>query len=134
VPRPTLADERGIIVGFFLKILLGLLVAALILADGTAIFFAHLRADDAATAGATQCAFQYKRTRGNYEQAQAAGAEAANKKAPGMDRVAVQPNQLNGECTVIVEEEATTILVGRIGFLDHLGEAEASETAGAPSF
>jgi hypothetical protein len=134
MPRPSLADEHGIIVGFFVKLLVGLLLATLVVADGAAIFFAHLRADDAAATGASECAFVYKKSRGNLEQATEAGRSAALKKAPGVSVVRVEPNTLNGECTVVASEQASTLIVKRIGFLKKLGDAEATETAPAPTF
>lgn len=129
--RVDLSDERGIVLGFLLKLIISFAVVGIVAADGAAILFAKLRADDAASAGATACVVRL-RSDPNEEIAIRRAVEAANQKAPDVTVTAVIPLE-NGACTVTTAETASTLVVKNVGFLKDWGEVTASETAQSPS-
>jgi hypothetical protein len=131
VGRLDFSDERGLLGGFLIKLVIVIAVLGLTAADGASIFFARLRADDAATAGATACAVAY-RNNPDFQVAANAAVVAANDKAPGVTVSEVAPTR-EGYCTVTTRTTATTLVVSKVSFMKKWGEITASETASPPT-
>jgi Flp pilus assembly protein TadG len=124
-------DERGIVVNFLVKVILGLVVAGTLLIEGGSIMFTKLRVQDvaesAATAGATQL--------GKSPDCSAAG-EVATIAAHDKDaRARLRSYQCHrdGRFTVVVTKRAETLYVHMLGFLDDYTRSEAQVTADPPT-
>lgn len=128
--RPS--DERGIIVSFFVKIFLFLAITGVFVADGASIFFANLRASDAAAAASTACAVAYKRNNSSVDHAIRAALNAARDKSEEVQLVAVTPDTRTGQCSVTATAAASTLVVEKIGFLKKYAQADATEVADPP--
>lgn len=128
--RPS--DERGLIVSFFVKLLLFLAIAGVFVADGASIFFAKLRASDAAAAASTACAVAYKRYNSSAEHAIRAALDAASDKSTEVQLTAVTPDVRTGQCSVTATASAPTLVVEKVGFLKKYAQATATEVAERP--
>ena len=126
-----LADERGIIASFFIKVFLVLAIFGIAAADGASIFFAKLRTSEAANVAALSCASAYRRNR-DVNGATERAVQAARDKSPGVTVVAVTPVRQTGECTVSTRDHAPTIAVERIGFLKKYADVTSTHTAEPP--
>jgi hypothetical protein len=125
------SDEHGIIASFFIKLLLFLAITGVFAADGASILFANLKASDAASAGATACAASFKRFQ-TQEQATRAAVDAASQKGEGVQITAVAINPETQECSVSTRTTATTLVVGKIGFLKKYADATSTEVGTPP--
>jgi hypothetical protein len=124
-------DERGIVLSFLVKVILGFLIVGTILIEGGSIMFARLRiqdvAESAATAGASQLAQEPRDCAG-------AGQEALLV-AHDKDPVATLTSY---EChpdlsfSVVMTKHADTLYVQLISFLKPLTVATAHVTARPP--
>jgi hypothetical protein len=124
-------DERGIVVSFLVKVILGFAIVGTILIEGGSILFARLRIEDvaesAATAGASQL-FQDPRD------CAAAGQEALitahDKDATArMKSYECHPDR---SFSVVMTKHADTLYVHLISFLKPLTVATAHVTAQPP--
>jgi hypothetical protein len=127
------SDERGLVVSFFVKLFLFLAITGVAAADISSIFFANLRADDAASAAASACAATYKKTR-DVEQAAAEALDVAAEKSEDVTVTEIAPDTTTGRCTVSTVTTAATLVVGKIGPLKKHTVARATETVDAPNF
>ncbi|HYU56963.1 MAG TPA: hypothetical protein VEO00_02790 [Actinomycetota bacterium] len=130
--RPRLTDDSGLILKWFARLLIVFAILGVAAVDGISILFAHLRADDAAAAGAIACAAKYRDT-GNAQTAETEARDAVTQKDETIKVTTFFINPQTGECTVRTREVATTLVVGRVGFLKKWGIAKAEETATPPT-
>lgn len=121
------SDERGLIGKILLiwLLILGLVVVALI--DGGAIVLTRLRTNDLARDAASAAEERFSETRRRRQAIRAALATIAEADEDAR-LVEVEFSDL-GDVTVVVSDRAGTVLVGRLGFFEHLTEATASSTA-----
>ena len=120
-------EERGLI-GKILVIwlvILGLVVVALI--DGGSIVLARLRTIDLARDTAFAAEERFSET-GRRRQAIRAALATVAETDEDARLVEVEFSD-QGDVTVVVTDRAGTLLVGRLGFFEHLTEATASSTA-----
>lgn len=120
------SDERGIVVGFLVRIILVMVLAGLVVEEGGQIVVAQVRAQGAARAGAQAAADAWagKHDAEAARRAAVAAARASNDGAK-VESVSIAAN---GEVTVRVREVAHTTVIQRVGFLEHLGVQRATET------
>ena len=120
-------DERGLIGKILLiwLVILGLVVMALI--DGGSIVLARLRTNDLARDTAFAAEERFSET-GKQRQAVRAARTTIAETDEDARLVELEVSG-RGDVTVVVTDRAGTLLVGRFGFLEHLTEATASDTA-----
>ncbi len=123
-------DERGLIAGFFIRLLIVFGLLALGGNEVAQIALAKIRASSAATAAAQAGANTFRAGR-NINLAKA----AAEKAAEGVDseaRVTAFGIGAGGVATATVERTANTIVVHRVSFLRHFGVYRTTDT-GSPT-
>jgi hypothetical protein len=121
-------DERGIVVGFLVRIVLVMVLAGLLVEEGGQIVVAQIRAQGAARAAA-QAAADAWAVKHDAEAARRVAVAAARESNEGA-KVESVSIAANGEVTVRVREVAHTTVVQRVGFLEHFGVRRATETQG----
>jgi hypothetical protein len=124
-------DERGIVVSFLVKVILGFAIVGTILIEGGSILFARLRIQDVAESAATAGAAALLQ---NPRVCAAAGQEAlitAHDKDPAarMKSYECHPDL---SFSVVMTKHADTLYVHLIGFLQPLTVATAHVTAQPP--
>jgi hypothetical protein len=120
-------DERGLIGKIILiwLVILGLVVVALI--DGGAIVLTRLRTNDLARDAASAAEERFSETRRRRQAIRAALATIVESDEDA--RLVEVEFSEQGDVTVVVSDRAGTMLVGRLGFFEHLTEATSSSTA-----
>ncbi len=120
-------DERGLIGKILLiwLVILGLAVVALI--DGGSIVLARLRTNDLARDAAFAAEERFSETGRRRQAVRAALATIAETDEDA--RLVELEVSGQGDVTVVVTDRAGTLLVGRLGFLEDLTSATASDTA-----
>lgn len=128
--RARLSDERGIVVGFVVKLVIVIAVVGLAVVEGGSILFARLRAQDVAETAASVAAGSFLQSR-DEEAARAAAELAISDKDSKvrLRRFVVRPD---GSVEVTVRKRASTILVQHIGFLEELAVAKATAVGRPP--
>lgn len=106
-------EEGDIILGWLVRLVLGVSVAALVVFEGGALGFAHLSADDAAGEVARAGAVAY-RASGSLLDARTTAEEVAT--ARHVELVAFERD--GEELVVVVERAADTLVLQRIGALE----------------
>lgn len=119
-------DERGIVVGFLVRIVLVMVLAGLVVEEGGQIVVAQIRAQGAARAAA-QAAADAWAAKHDAEAARRVAVAAARATDDGarVESVSIAPN---GEVAVRVREVAHTTVIRRVGLLEHFGVQRATET------
>jgi uncharacterized membrane protein len=128
----ALRNERGLMrttVIVWLVILAALLVAGF---DAGSIALTQYKVTSTASDAALEAANVFKET-GDRNQAYQAAVKLVNEEAPesripDKDGVSIDPR--TGKATVVVVNRASTLIAGRIGFLDSVVRAKAKETSG----
>ncbi|MEX2202511.1 MAG: hypothetical protein WD965_00310 [Actinomycetota bacterium] len=120
-------DERGLIGKILLiwLVILGLVVVALI--DGGSIVLARLRTNDLARDAASAAEERFSETGKRRQAVRAALATIAETDEDA--RLVELEVSGRGDVTVVISDRAATLLVGRLGFLEDLTTATASDTA-----
>jgi hypothetical protein len=125
-----LADERGIIVSFLIKVVIGLAIAGFVLIEGGQIVFARITAEDVADRAASDGARAYQDT-GDVRSAHRAAMEVAEEDDAKLRKFVVNP--ADGSVRVVVRKRADTLLVDKIGFLEGLTIAEGKAIGRPPT-
>lgn len=120
-------DDWGLIGKILLiwLVIFGLIVVALI--DGGSIVLARLRTNDLARDAAFAAEERFSETGKRRQAVRAAHATIAETDEDA--RLVELEVSGRGDVTVVVTDRAGTLLVWRLGFLEHLTEATASDTA-----
>lgn len=130
--RAVLADERGIVVSFLVKVILGFVIVGTLMIEGGSILFTRLKVQDvaesAATAGASQLSANPRDCAGAGEAARI----VAGDKDP---RAKLKSYECRTDLSfsVVMTKRAETLYVHLIGFLDDLTVATARATATPPN-
>ena len=127
--RRLVEEERGLILGFFVRLVLVFALVILALAEGGQILFAHVRAHNAAVAAAEAGADAFGETR-SVQRAREAAVTAAHEESAQVSVVRLEVIG-GGTVRVTTRSEASTMLVRRIGFLRDLGIRRATDEASA---
>jgi Flp pilus assembly protein TadG len=119
-------DERGLVIGFFIKILLSMMLVGLAIEEGGQMIVAQIKAEGAAREAAQAAADSY---RGYHDPAKAkSAARAAAHVKDSAARLTNLTISADGSATVTIHEEAHTLVVKHISFLKGWGEQEATLT------
>ena len=126
-------DERGLI-GKILVLWLVLGVLLLVFAyDGIQVAVTRFRVADAAQTAAFEGAASLRSTQGDREAAYRAALQAVEDAGSTLRMAEFVIDPQTGQVTVTVTHKASTLLMGRIGFLRSLTKARATETSEPPS-
>ena len=127
-----LKDERGLVGKIAILWLLFLAVFVVAAFDAGSIALTRYKVTEAASDAAREAANVFKQT-GDRNQAYQAAAELVNEDAPGAripakDGFSIEPQ--TGRVTIVVVKTASTLIAGRIGFLESLTRAKITDTSG----
>ncbi len=129
--RRLLADERGLVVSFFVKLFVALALVGITAVETGAIIFARLQAQDVAETAAAVAAGSYRDNRVERAASQAAE-RAVAEKDPSVEIESFQVNRRDGTVEITVTKQASTILVQYIGFLEGLATAKGTAVGEPP--
>lgn len=120
------AQRGGIITGWLLRLVIGLLLLGVVVFEFGAVVIARVGVDGTAQTAAREAALVYGSGRG----AEAAQEEAANKaKEGGATLAEFSISQDGTEVTVTLERTAKTFIIHKIGALKKYATVRASDTA-----
>jgi len=127
-----LKDERGLVGKIAILWLVFLAVFVVAAFDAGSIALTRYKVMEAASDAAREAANVFKQT-GDRNQAYKAAAELVNQDAPGAripakDGFSIEPQ--TGRVTIVVVKTASTLIAGRIGFLESLARAKITDTSG----
>lgn len=121
-------DERGLVGKLLILWLLVVVLVGIAVIDAASIVLARVHTIDLARNAASSGADAFDETGRRRQAVRAARTElAAADEDARMDDLRVSED---GEVTAVVTDRAATLLVGRIGFLDHLSSVTATVTSG----
>jgi hypothetical protein len=125
-------DERGIVLSFLIKVILGLVLVGLVFIEGGSIIFAKLRVQDTAESGATVGVGYLQTNPGNCA---AAGEQATLAVHDRDSEVTVTEFSClaDGRFRITVRKIAPTVVVDKISFLKKWATAESTATAAPAS-
>lgn len=127
-----LRGERGLVGKLMILwlVLLAVLVPAAF--DTGSIALTRYKVTSAASDAALEAANVYKQTGDRNQAYQAAVAlvneDVAGARIPAKDGFSIDPQ--SGQVTVVVVKRASTLIAGRVGFLESVLRAKATETSG----
>jgi hypothetical protein len=124
------SDERGIVVSFLIKVVIGLAIAGFILAEAGQIIFARITAEDVADRAATAAAGEYEDS-GDIDTAHRVAVDLAEEDEAKLKKFIVNP--ADGSVRVVVRKRADTLLVDKIGFMEGLTVAEGKAIGRPPT-
>lgn len=122
-------DEGGFVVSFLMRTIIVFVLLALTAYEAGQIVLADVAANKAASAAAQAAATTYASTK-SFQKAQDAAVAAALESSAEADVQLPIKIAADGEATVKVTVTATTVVVGKVSFLKHLGVRESTETEG----
>jgi hypothetical protein len=120
-------DERGLIGKILVLWLVILGVVVVVLVDGGSIVLARLRTHDLARDAASAAEERLSET-GKRRQAVRTALETIGEADDDARLVELEVSG-RGDVTVVVSDRVGTLLIGRLGFFEHLTTATASDTA-----
>jgi Flp pilus assembly protein TadG len=129
--RALIADERGLIIGFVIKLVIVFAVLVVAVHDIGQVVVAQIHASNAAGAAAQAAANTY-RVRHDLAVARADAVQAAGAVDTGARITNVQCTE-QAVCTVVVEMTANTMVIRRVGFLKQYGEQHSTQEASPSS-
>jgi hypothetical protein len=129
-PSDLVTDERGIVVSFLIKLVIGLALAGFILSEAGQIIFARISAEDAADRAAQAAAREYEDS-GDIEAAHRVAVDEAEDDEAKLKKFVVNP--ADGSVRVVVRKRASTLLVDKIGFMEGLTIAEGKAIGRPPT-
>ncbi|HEX2030654.1 MAG TPA: hypothetical protein VHL78_04535 [Actinomycetota bacterium] len=124
-------DERGIIVPFFLKLILSLAIIGIATVETTAVIFARFQAQDIAETAANVAAGSIQ-SNGSIRDARRAARQAVKDKDRDAKLASPFVVHRDGRVTVTVRVPASTLVIQHIGFLDGFTVARG-RAVGRPS-
>ena len=127
--RRKTVDERGLIGKL---VVLWLVLAALLVVlayDGIQIAITRFRVADAAQTAAFESATTLRSTQGDRQAAYQAALDAVGEADPDLRLAEFVIDQQTNEVVVTVSDKASTLLMGRIGFLRSLTKAKTTESS-----
>jgi hypothetical protein len=127
LPMRVFTDERGLIGKILVLWLVILSVVVVVLVDGGSIVLARLRTHDLARDAASAAEERLSET-GKRRQAVRTALETIGEADDDARLVELEVSG-RGDVTVVVSDRVGTLLIGRLGFFEHLTTATASDTA-----
>jgi hypothetical protein len=127
LPMRVRPDERGLIGKILVLWLVILGVVVVVLVDGGSIVLARLRTHDLARDAASAAEERLSET-GKRRQAVRTALETIGEADDDARLVELEVSG-RGDVTVVVSDRVGTLLIGRLGFFEHLTTATASDTA-----
>jgi Flp pilus assembly protein TadG len=128
----ALRDQRGLINKSLLLIIVFLLVVGAVIVDGSSILFRYMRLTDVADEASLDAAAAYKSSKSERTAKEAAQATIASQDSQAQI-TALDVDPRTGEVTLTLMDTASTLVVKRIGFLEHYAVLTHTSTSGPPS-
>lgn len=125
-------DERGIVLSFLIKVILGLVLVGLVFIEGGSIIFAKLRVQDTAESAATAGVDHLQRNPRDCNGARAT-AEVTVSDRDSEAEITEHTCLADGRFRITVRKIAPTVVVDKISFLKKLATAESTATAAPAS-
>jgi Flp pilus assembly protein TadG len=122
------ADQRGIVVSFLLRVVLGIFLVGLIFVEGGSILFTELKVRDTAESGANAGVGHLSQNPGECQGAGQIAAQAVTDKDPDMEILGMTCLP-DGRFRITVRKEASTIVVGRISSIESWAVAKTTASA-----
>lgn len=123
MPTTRMSSERGdIVLRWLLKVVGGLLLAAIVLLDGGALVVNRMQLSDAALQAATAARFSWQEQR-----SEAAARAAAIEQAGELSGVAVEVSLSGGQVSVTLQRRARVRLADRVAVLAALVDPVVTE-------
>jgi Flp pilus assembly protein TadG len=122
------ADERGIVVSWLIKVVLGIALVGLVFVEGGSIVFTKLQVQDTAESGATAGVGYLSQNPADCNGAGEVAATTVNDKDPEVQITEINCLQ-DGRFRLSVRKEASTILVGQISAIENWAVAQSTATA-----
>lgn len=125
------ADERGIVVPFFIKLILALGIIGVVTVETTAVVFARVQAQDIAETAANVAAERIQENR-SIQDAHLAARQAAKQRDQDAKLGSRFVVHRDGRVTLTVRMPASTLVIQHIGFLEGFTVA-TGRAVGRPS-
>lgn len=123
-------DERGIVVSWIIKVVLGIAIVGLAAVEGGSIMFTKLGVQDAAESGATAGVEVLTQNPRDCRGAGQVAATAVIDRDSEIEASAVKWTCFtDGRFRLTVKKEASTILIGRISAIEDWAQVEGGATA-----
>jgi len=128
----ALSDQRGLINKSLLLIIVFLLAVGVVIVDGSSILFRSMQLTDVADKAALDAAAAYDSSKSERAAKEAAQATIASQDSQAQI-TAFDVDPRTGAATLTLMDTASTLVVKRIGFLQHYSLLTHTSTSGPPS-
>jgi Flp pilus assembly protein TadG len=122
------ADQRGIVVSFLLRVVLGIFLVGLIFVEGGSILFTELKVRDTAESGANAGVGYLSSHPSECRGAGQIAAQSVTDEDPDMEILGMTCLP-DGRFRITVRKEASTFVVGRISTIESWAVAKTAATA-----
>jgi hypothetical protein len=122
------ADQRGIVVSFLIRVLVGIALVGLVFVEGGSILFTKLRVQDTAESGANSGVGALSTSPADCTAAGAMAAQTVHDKDPEIEITGFTCLP-DGRFRISVRKEASTIVVGKISAIERWAVARSTATA-----
>jgi hypothetical protein len=128
--RRVHSDQRGIVLGWIVRIILGIALAGVLLYEAGAVVITSVNADNAARSAAQEAVTTYAHSH-NLDEAKKDAQKQAAEEGAVVVAFQADSNGLGGQShvTVTVRKIAKTLFIQRIGFLKRFTISNATSTA-----
>jgi hypothetical protein len=128
--RLRLSDERGIVLGWIIRIILGIALAGVLLYEGGAVVISSVNADNAARSAAQEAVATFAHSH-NLDEAKKDAAKQAAAEGAVLVSFSADSKGVGGQsqATVTVRKTAKTLFIHKIGFLKRFSTTTATSTA-----
>jgi Flp pilus assembly protein TadG len=122
------ADQRGIVVSFLIRVLLGIAIVGMVFVEGGSILFTKLRVQDTAESGANSGVGALSTNPGECTAAGTVAAQTVHDKDPEIEITGFTCLP-DGRFRITVQKEASTIVVKNISAIEDWALARSTATA-----
>ena len=123
--RGLIRDERGLVVNWLIKVIIGFVIIGILLFEVAALLLVRVRASDIAADAATEAGFTYRDTRSEERASETAESYAERE---GAEFISLTVDEERRVITVTVQRTAKPLFIDRIEAFDRWITAEASES------
>jgi hypothetical protein len=125
---PLHTDQRGIVISFLIRVLLGIAIVGLVFVEGGSILFTKLRVQDTAESGATAGVGALSASPTDCTSAGTTAVQTVHDKDPEIEITGFTCLS-DGRFRITVQKEASTIVVGNISAIERWAMARSTATA-----
>jgi Flp pilus assembly protein TadG len=122
------ADQRGIVISFLIRVLLGIAIVGLVFVEGGSILFTKLSVQDSAESGANAGVGALSTSPTDCTAAGTTAVQTVHDKDPEIE-ITGFTCLADGRFRITVQKEASTIVVGNISAIERWALARSTATA-----